>query len=934
VRSLRGASPGEGVRRNNLRQQSRPPAAPASATQARQPSRRARVVPRFVGTAVLGITLFVLGLTIAFVASPASAETGKKALVLDSTVSGGASSREAQRATALGFTVDVVNEEKWRSMTATEFADYQLIVLGDHCGQLPKVVSDNATPLADAVMGRAGGNTKAGNRLLIGTDPVFHYHQGGSKLVDAGIDFAGVQEGATGLYLDFQCGDPDYDRNGIGDGQEKLLPKLTVATPNWTQTSGACGDRVSLISNAAQFSSLRSSDLQAWGCSVHESFPTFPTDWTPLAVATDAPTKPTCGKDVDTGETACGEAYLLIAGSGIVSEAPNLSLSPTTDTNPIGTPHTVTATVTKPDGSPSSGVHVSFVVTGANAEAAGTCVPASCDSDEAGKVTFTYTGTKEGDDTINASITVSGSTQTATAAKTWTTPTETTPTETTPTETTPTETTPTETTPTETTPTETTPTETTPTETTPTETTPTETTPTETTPPPPPPPPPAISINDITVTESAGGPATFTVRLDKASEKRVTVAYTTADGSARAPGDYAQSAGSVTFAPGETTKSLTVTLSDDTTDEPEERFVVKLSNPSNATIQHDTGTAFLQDDADPPPTVSVVGVTVVEGDPHAFLAAQSHTSVALFTLQLSEASGKVVTVDYTTADGTARSGVDYTATSGTATFQPGETRRTVSVPITPNNNDELDRSFSLRLAGGSNASVNQGAEAQATIQDDDPPAPPVAGESGNASVKEGTILVKLPGTDVFVPLTGPVQLPIGTVVDATKGTVTLQMSDGAGGTYTGDFWAGVFTILEQTRGVVRKVAGADAKKPKKKAPKKKKAKKQATVLFTTLRLEGGDFGICTGSRMLAAKEKPKPVRRLWGDTKGKFRTKGRHSAATVRGTRWLTSDRCDGTLTYVSQGGPVSVLDFRLRKTIELREGQMYVAKARAGRRR
>jgi hypothetical protein len=293
-------------------------------------------------------------------------------------------------------------------------------------------------------MGRVGGNSKAGNRILIGTDPVVHPRRGsepaGEKLIEVGIEFAGVQEGASGLYLDFQCGDPDYDGNGVPDGQDKLLPKLTVATSNWTQnTDPPCGGSVSLISNAAQFSTLRSRHLQGWGCSVHETFPTYPTDWTVLAVATDTPSKPTCGTDVDTGATACGEAYILIAGSGIVSEAPNLSLSPSTDTNPVGTPHTVTATVTNPDGSPASGVHVSFVVTGVNAETAGTCVPASCDSDAAGKVTFTYTGAETGEDTINASITVSGSTQTATAAKTWETPGEdgeTTPTETTTTETT------------------------------------------------------------------------------------------------------------------------------------------------------------------------------------------------------------------------------------------------------------------------------------------------------------------------------------------------------------------------------------------------------------------------------------------------------------------------------------------------------------------
>ena len=152
---------------------------------------------------------------------------------------------------------------------------------------------------------------------------------------------------------------------------------------------------------------------------MHETFPKYPADWSPLAIATDTPTKPTCGTDVDTGAPKCGEAYVLIAGSGIVVEAPNLSLDPATATNPVGTPHTVTATVTNPDDSPRSGVTVSFVVTGVNAGATGVCAPATCITGANGKVTYTYTGAAAGDDTINAAITVDGSTQSATAAKTW-----------------------------------------------------------------------------------------------------------------------------------------------------------------------------------------------------------------------------------------------------------------------------------------------------------------------------------------------------------------------------------------------------------------------------------------------------------------------------------------------------------------------------------
>ena len=83
-------------------------------------------------------------------------------------------------------------------MTAAQFADYQLIIIGDPtCSNLPAVVSQNAQALADAVMAEGRRNTKAGNRVLIGTDPVFHCSQGGNKIIDTAIDFAGVQEGAT-----------------------------------------------------------------------------------------------------------------------------------------------------------------------------------------------------------------------------------------------------------------------------------------------------------------------------------------------------------------------------------------------------------------------------------------------------------------------------------------------------------------------------------------------------------------------------------------------------------------------------------------------------------------------------------------------------------------------------------------------------------------
>ena len=79
-----------------------------------------------------------------------------------------------------------------------------------------------------------------------------------------------------------------------------------------------------------------------------------------------------------------------------------------------------------------------------------------------------------------------------------------------------------------------------------------------------------------------------------------------------------------------------------------------------------------------------------------------------------------------------------------------------------------------------------------------------------------------------------------------------------------------------------------------------------------------------GNASVAAKKKK---RRLWGDGEGKFRTKGKHSAATVVGTKWLVEDRCKSTLTRVVRGR-VSVRDFAKKKTVIVRAGKRYIARA------
>ena len=231
---------------------------------------------------------------------------------------------------------------------------------------------------------------------------------------------------------------------------------------------------------------------------------------------------------------------------------------------------------------------------------------------------------------------------------------------------------------------------------------------------------PTVSISGPPTVVENGGPATFTVSLSAASGQAVTVTYTTADGTATAGSDYTAASGTLTFAPGDTAdKTITVTVLDDALDEPDEDFTVTLSaltgTPVNAIIDPATVTVTIGDDD--APTVSISGPpTVVEnGGP------------ATFTVSLSAASGQAVTVTYTTADGTATAGSDYTAASGTLTFAPGDTAdKTITVTILDDALDEPDKDFTVTLSALTGTPVNaiiDPATATVTITDDDAPPP-------------------------------------------------------------------------------------------------------------------------------------------------------------------------------------------------------------------
>lgn len=316
--------------------------------------------------------------------------------------SGRAISLEQYAAQRAGYTVTVVSGAAWTAMTKADFAKYQVLVVGDpECSSTPVSATSNASTWAPVVMGTSGLNPTVGNRVVAGIDAEYHYTFGGGiakpstpgdpstagaeHLVQAGITFAGGVAGATGVYFDTSCADNGSDVS--------VLNSLSAAGTGFTENPRPpCGGSVQFIASNPSFSIVSDADIQGWGCSDHVNFPAFPVDWQAVAVATDTPSHPTCGTDPHTGTTACGEAYVLVSGRGIVAAAPDLALTPETGSDPAGGTHTVTATVTQL-GSPLSGQLVTFAITGQNAGISGTCVPASCVTDSAGKIAFTYPDT-------------------------------------------------------------------------------------------------------------------------------------------------------------------------------------------------------------------------------------------------------------------------------------------------------------------------------------------------------------------------------------------------------------------------------------------------------------------------------------------------------------------------------------------------------------
>ena len=227
--------------------------------------------------------------------------------------------------------------------------------------------------------------------------------------------------------------------------------------------------------------------------------------------------------------------------------------------------------------------------------------------------------------------------------------------------------------------------------------------------------------------------------------------------------------------------------------------------------------------------------------------------------------------------------------------------------------------YHVRLVAKNGDGTTFGPDVVFKTDKDGVPGPPIAGKSFNVSAT-GLVLIKLHG--VFVPLTELRQIPNGTVINALHGTLTLITAGGTQHstlstdakkkkkskvkTQTGKFGGAVFKVTQTRSGL-------------------------ATISLVSNAFKGApSFASCKTKKgkAVGAAVSSKTLQLLHSSAHGKFRTKGKYAAATVRGTIWTIADRCDGTLTHAIKDS-VTVSDFVRHKTIILRPGHSYLAKAK-----
>ena len=225
---------------------------------------------------------------------------------------------------------------------------------------------------------------------------------------------------------------------------------------------------------------------------------------------------------------------------------------------------------------------------------------------------------------------------------------------------------------------------------------------------------PTLSISDVSQAEGNSGTTafTFTVTSSNAIASVINVDYATANGSATAASDYQATSGQLIIPIGQSSKTVTVDVLGNGTQEPDENFFVNLSLPGNATIAKGQGTGtILNDDAPAAPTVQF--------NQASYDVQEDLGAVTITVTRAGDTSG-AATVDYSTADGTATQKSDYEISAGTLSFAPGETSKPLTVLINEDMYIEGNEVFNLSLTNAIGASLGPQNTAIVTIADDVP----------------------------------------------------------------------------------------------------------------------------------------------------------------------------------------------------------------------
>ncbi len=277
---------------------------------------------------------------------------------------------------------------------------------------------------------------------------------------------------------------------------------------------------------------------------------------------------------------------------------------------------------------------------------------------------------------------------------------------------------------------------------------------------------PTVEIKDVSVLEGNTGtktPAEFKVNLLSPSTLPVTVSYSVAGGSATiADNDFeAPTGSSLTFAPGETEKIITVNVIGDLKEEGDETFTVTLKSPQGAILGRSTAVGTIRTD-DVPATLSINDVKQAEGN--------SGTSQMIFTVTRSGSTTETSTVQYTTNNQTATGSQDYVATTDKLTFLPGETSKSISVTINGDSTPEADETFFISLANPTNASISD-PQGIGTILNDDNSPPSVTVPQGTLNAKEETNLA-IAGISVSDADAGTASINVR--LSAAQGIITVR----------------------------------------------------------------------------------------------------------------------------------------------------------------